>query len=72
MLMPVEARAKLLVDLNKRVDLPYRFVVEGDLVTVQAIGTGYRKRVLADPAAEPRADTPLSVHRAFVERFASR
>jgi tRNA-Thr(GGU) m(6)t(6)A37 methyltransferase TsaA len=45
------------------------FRVEGQDVTVFRIGTGYRRRVLADPGAEPRADTPLEVHRAFVARF---
>jgi tRNA (adenine37-N6)-methyltransferase len=50
-------------------DFRLRFVVEGELVRVLDIGTGYRKRVLADPHAEASETTPLAVHRAFVARF---
>ena len=50
-------------------DFRLRFVVEGQSVRVQAIASGYRKRVLADARAEATAETPLSVHRAFVSRF---
>lgn len=50
-------------------DFRLRFVVQGQLVSVLDIGTGYRKRVLADPRAQATESTTLSVHRAFVARF---
>ncbi len=45
------------------------FELQDTTVTVHEIGSGYRRRALLDPNAEPRAATPLSVHRAFVERY---
>jgi tRNA-Thr(GGU) m(6)t(6)A37 methyltransferase TsaA len=50
-------------------DFRARFSVRGELVQVHEIATGYRERVLRDPAASASDDTPLSVHRAFVARF---
>lgn len=38
-------------------------------VTVFEVRSGYRKRVLEDPTAEPTELTPLDVHRAFVQAF---
>ncbi|MDH5676836.1 MAG: tRNA (N6-threonylcarbamoyladenosine(37)-N6)-methyltransferase TrmO [Myxococcales bacterium] len=45
------------------------FRVDGEQVLVEEIGSGYRKRVLEDPGAQATAATPLSTHRAFVQRF---
>jgi tRNA (adenine37-N6)-methyltransferase len=42
------------------------FSVVGTQVCVEEVQTGYRAKVLADPDAVPKAQTPLSVHRAFV------
>ncbi len=50
-------------------DFRLRFVVEGQLVQVLNISTGYRTSVLADPNATATAETSLSVHREFVARF---
>ncbi len=50
-------------------DFRLRFRVEGQTVHVVDLATGYRKRVLGDPRALATAETPLSVHRAFVSRF---
>ncbi len=52
-------------------DFRLRFVVDASQVRVLDIGTGYRKRVLADPHAQASESTPLCVHRAFVARFAA-
>jgi tRNA (adenine37-N6)-methyltransferase len=52
-------------------DFRLRFVVAGSAVHVQAIESGYRKRVLDDPRAIARERTPLDVHRAFVAEFAA-
>lgn len=40
---------------------------DANQVTVLEIVSGYRKRVLEDPRAQPTELTPLDVHRAFVE-----
>lgn len=45
------------------------FALDGTRVQVEEVHSGYRTRVLADPAAVPKAATPLAVHRAFVQRF---
>jgi tRNA (adenine37-N6)-methyltransferase len=50
-------------------DFRLEFTVDGALVQVHEIFTGYRPRVLADANAQPRESTPLAVHRAFVEQF---
>jgi tRNA-Thr(GGU) m(6)t(6)A37 methyltransferase TsaA len=50
-------------------DWRFRFRVEDRIVIVSRLVTGYRPRVLNDPNAQPSADTPLEVHRAFVARF---
>jgi tRNA (adenine37-N6)-methyltransferase len=50
-------------------DFRLHFSVQGEVVHVHEIFSGYRTRVLTDPNAKPRESTPLAVHRAFVERF---
>jgi tRNA-Thr(GGU) m(6)t(6)A37 methyltransferase TsaA len=52
-------------------DFRLYFTLAGTDVCVERVESGYRPRVLADPAAVARAATPLSVHRAFVGRFGS-
>lgn len=53
-------------------DFRLRFAVREHTVEVLELATGYRKRVLDDPAAQPSAATPLDVHRAFVACFGPR
>jgi tRNA-Thr(GGU) m(6)t(6)A37 methyltransferase TsaA len=53
-------------------DWRVRFEVQGDRVRVLSIASGYKARVLADPAAVPNAETALDVHRAFVAAFERR
>jgi tRNA-Thr(GGU) m(6)t(6)A37 methyltransferase TsaA len=53
-------------------DFRLRFVVEDKTVQLLEIATGYPKRVLADPDAVASEQTPLEVHRAFVQRFGPR
>lgn len=53
-------------------DFRARFRVDGDALCVLEIASGYRKRVLQDPAAAATERTPLEVHRAFVARFGER
>jgi tRNA-Thr(GGU) m(6)t(6)A37 methyltransferase TsaA len=53
-------------------DFRVRFSVEDDRVCVLEIATGYRKRVLDDLGAIATEQTPLSVHRGFVQRFCAR
>jgi tRNA-Thr(GGU) m(6)t(6)A37 methyltransferase TsaA len=53
-------------------DFRLRFAVEAESIRVLEIATGYRKSVLDDPQALPKARTPLSVHRAFVRHFGPR
>ena len=50
-------------------DWRFRFVVDGQAVTVIDVSTGYRSRELNDPSSVPRAETSLDVHRAFVAKF---
>lgn len=50
-------------------DFRLYFRVEGLLLRVFEIETGYRARVLADPHATAKEATPLSVHREFVAEF---
>jgi tRNA-Thr(GGU) m(6)t(6)A37 methyltransferase TsaA len=50
-------------------DFRLHFSIEGDIVHVHEIFSGYRARVLADASAKPRDTTPLEVHRAFVQQF---
>ena len=45
------------------------FTLVGTEVCVEEVHSGYRPSVLADPDAVPKAETPLSVHRAFVATF---
>jgi tRNA (adenine37-N6)-methyltransferase len=45
------------------------FTLAGTQVCVEEVQSGYRPSVLADPDAVPKAETPLSVHRAFVATF---
>jgi len=45
------------------------FTLAGTQVCVEDVQSGYRPSVLADPDAVPKAETPLSVHRAFVATF---
>jgi tRNA-Thr(GGU) m(6)t(6)A37 methyltransferase TsaA len=45
------------------------FTLAGTQVRVEELHSGYRPSVLADPGAVPKAETPLSVHRAFVATF---
>jgi tRNA-Thr(GGU) m(6)t(6)A37 methyltransferase TsaA len=52
-------------------DFRARFSLCGELVQVHEISSGYRERVLRDPAALASDDTPLAVHRAFIARFAN-
>jgi tRNA-Thr(GGU) m(6)t(6)A37 methyltransferase TsaA len=52
-------------------DFRLRFTVEGSVVEVHDVLSGYRKRVLDDPAATPTETTPLSVHRALMATFHS-
>jgi tRNA-Thr(GGU) m(6)t(6)A37 methyltransferase TsaA len=53
-------------------DFRLRFVVQAHSVRVLEIATGYRKSVLDDAQALPKARTPLAVHRAFVRQFGPR
>ncbi|HET6338169.1 MAG TPA: tRNA (N6-threonylcarbamoyladenosine(37)-N6)-methyltransferase TrmO [Polyangiales bacterium] len=55
-------------------DFRVLFTVDLDTnqVTVLEVASGYRKRVLEDPRAEPTELTPLEVHRAFVLEFSRR
>jgi hypothetical protein len=53
-------------------DFRLYFRVEGRLIRVFEIETGYRARVLSDPSAVAKGDTPLSVHREFVAQFGPR
>lgn len=53
-------------------DFRLRFAVQAQVIEVLELATGYRKRILDDPAATPTAQTPLEVHRAFVARFGPR
>jgi mRNA-degrading endonuclease RelE of RelBE toxin-antitoxin system len=53
-------------------DFRVLFTVDGNEVTVLEIASGYRARVLDDPAAQPTELTPLEVHRAFVQEFSRR
>jgi mRNA-degrading endonuclease RelE of RelBE toxin-antitoxin system len=55
-------------------DFRVLFTVDADTnqVTVLEIVSGYRKRVLEDPRAEPTELTPLEVHRAFVQAWGLR
>lgn len=50
-------------------DFRLYFTTEGQTLRIFEIETGYRARVLDDPAALATADTPLDVHRAFVASF---
>ncbi|MET0389285.1 MAG: tRNA (N6-threonylcarbamoyladenosine(37)-N6)-methyltransferase TrmO [Polyangiales bacterium] len=50
-------------------DFRVHFRVAGPHIVVFRIATGYRARVLADPHAEAREQTPLAVHRELVARF---
>jgi tRNA-Thr(GGU) m(6)t(6)A37 methyltransferase TsaA len=50
-------------------DFRVLFTVEGNVVCVHSIVSGYRARVLDDPNAQPTELTPLDVHRAFVQAF---
>jgi tRNA (adenine37-N6)-methyltransferase len=50
-------------------DFRLLFLLDGQKVTVFDVSSGYRPRYLADPSAIAKAETPLSVHRAFVEKF---
>lgn len=53
-------------------DWRVRFVIDGKHVRVTEIASGYKPRVLADPAATPNAETALEAHRAFVAVFERR
>lgn len=53
-------------------DWRVRFELEGTHVRVSSIDSGYKAKVLADPAAIPNAETALDVHRAFVAAFQRR
>lgn len=53
-------------------DFRVLFTVEGNLVCVHSIVSGYRAGVLDDPRAQPTELTPLEVHRAFVQTFGPR
>lgn len=53
-------------------DFRLYFRVEGTLMRVFEIETGYRARELAEPNAVAKAETPLSVHRDFVAQFGPR
>lgn len=50
-------------------DWRVRFALDGKRVHVLTIASGYKARVLADPAAQATAATGLDVHRAFVAAF---
>ena len=50
-------------------DFRLRFSVEGSVIIVQEVSTGYRQRVLADPKATATERTPLDVHRDFQRHF---
>lgn len=50
-------------------DFRLRFTCPGRTVTVLSIHSGYKPQVLRKSTAQPTADTPLSVHRAYVEAF---
>jgi tRNA-Thr(GGU) m(6)t(6)A37 methyltransferase TsaA len=50
-------------------DFRLHFRVEGQLIRVFEVQSGYRARVLDDPQALATEATPLAVHRAFVARF---
>ncbi len=53
-------------------DFRVLFTVEGSVICVHSIISGYRARVLDDPRAQPTELTPLDVHRAFVQAFGRR
>lgn len=53
-------------------DFRVRFALDGKQVRVLSIASGYKAKVLADPAAQPKAETALEVHRAFVAAFERR
>lgn len=53
-------------------DFRVRFTLEGKLVRVSSIASGYKARELADPNATPKAETALEVHRAFIAAFERR
>jgi tRNA-Thr(GGU) m(6)t(6)A37 methyltransferase TsaA len=53
-------------------DWRVRFELEGKLVRVQSIASGYKAKVLADPSAVANAETALEVHREFVAAFERR
>ena len=46
--------------------------LDGKLVCVLALASGYKTKVLADPGAESKTETALEVHRAFAAAFESR
>lgn len=50
-------------------DFRLRFSVAGTEITVLEIQTGYKRPALYRSGTQPKADTPLSVHRAFIEHF---
>lgn len=50
-------------------DFRLRFRAEGKTITVLEVQTGYKRKALLDPEGVPTAETPLEVHRAFVERY---
>jgi tRNA-Thr(GGU) m(6)t(6)A37 methyltransferase TsaA len=53
-------------------DFRVSFSAQAQVLTVQRIDTGYKPRSLNDPRSEPKAETPLAVHRGLVERFGAR
>jgi tRNA-Thr(GGU) m(6)t(6)A37 methyltransferase TsaA len=50
-------------------DFRVQFRLEGKVVHIHDIGSGYRARVLKDPHAVATESTPLIVHRTFAQRF---
>ena len=50
-------------------DFRVHFVVSGTHVHILEIDTGYKLRVLKDPASVAKEETPLSVHLEFVQAF---
>lgn len=50
-------------------DFRLRFSVEGTRITVLSVHSGYKRRALQRPTPKAGAETPLSIHRAFIERF---
>jgi len=50
-------------------DFRLRFVQDGRRITIEGITSGYKRKQLQRADAEARAQTPLSVHRAFVAEF---